>query len=156
MGSRRRGTGLEEGDLTFAESTSRRVPEGAGTPPLELPAGVMLEQMMERVERQLIENTLRRCHYLGLPAVNPAGYQAGSNLALAGNLQGLLKMMHGSSNVSASLSTTMRMADALIRAGKHFELLIMPGQPHTPRPPADRYSFDDIQLFFVRTLGGPR
>ncbi|SEL59808.1 Dipeptidyl aminopeptidase/acylaminoacyl peptidase [Stigmatella aurantiaca] len=94
--------------------------------------------------------------YLGLPSVNPAGYQAGSNMALAGNLQGQLKMMHGSSDVNASLSTTMRMADALIRAGKHFEMLIMPGQPHGPRPPADRYYFDDIQLFFVRTLGGPR
>ncbi|EAU69690.1 S9 family peptidase [Stigmatella aurantiaca] len=94
--------------------------------------------------------------YLGLPSVNPEGYQAGSNLALAGNLQGTLKMMHGSSDVNASLSTTMRMADALIRAGKHFEMLIMPGQPHGPRPPADRYYFDDIQLFFVRTLGGPR
>ncbi|WP_224372683.1 S9 family peptidase [Hyalangium versicolor] len=94
--------------------------------------------------------------YLGLPSGNPAGYQAGSNMALAGNLRGSLKMMHGSSDVNASLSTTMRMADALIRAGKHFEMLIMPGQPHGPLPPADRYYFDDIHLFFVRTLGGPR
>ncbi|SET59221.1 hypothetical protein [Stigmatella erecta] len=46
-------------------------------------------------------------------------------------------MMHGSSDVNASLSTTMRMADALIRAGKHFEMLIMP-------------------VFSVRALGGPR
>ncbi|QRN99516.1 DPP IV N-terminal domain-containing protein [Archangium violaceum] len=94
--------------------------------------------------------------YLGLPSDNPAGYQAGSNLALAGNLKGALKMMHGSSDVNATLSTTMRMADALIRAGKHFELLIMPGQPHSPEPPAARYYLDDINLFFVRTLGGPR
>jgi dipeptidyl aminopeptidase/acylaminoacyl peptidase len=94
--------------------------------------------------------------YLGLPSENPAGYQAGSNLALAGNLKGALKLMHGTSDVNASLSTTMRMADALIRAGKHFELLIMPGQPHSPEPPADRYYLDDVNLFFVRTLGGPR
>nr|WP_245592001.1 DPP IV N-terminal domain-containing protein [Cystobacter fuscus] len=95
--------------------------------------------------------------YLGLPSENPAGYQAGSNLALAGNLQGPLKMMHGTSDVNASLSTTLRMADALIRADKHFELLLMPGQPHTPEPPAARYYFDDIQTFFARTLGaGPQ
>ena len=31
--------------------------------PLELPVGVTLEQMMQRVERQLIESTLRRCHH---------------------------------------------------------------------------------------------
>ncbi|WNG60146.1 S9 family peptidase [Archangium gephyra] len=94
--------------------------------------------------------------YLGLPSENPAGYQAGSNLALAGNLQGALKMMHGTSDVNASLSTTMRMADALIRAGKHFELLIMPGQPHSPQSAAARYYLDDINQFFVRNLGGPR
>jgi dipeptidyl aminopeptidase/acylaminoacyl peptidase len=79
-----------------------------------------------------------------------------ARLALAGNLEGQLKMMHGTSDVNASLSTTLRMADVLIRAGKHFELLLMPGQPHSPEPPADRYYFDDIQLFFVRTLGDPR
>jgi dipeptidyl aminopeptidase/acylaminoacyl peptidase len=94
--------------------------------------------------------------YLGLPSENPAGYQAGSNLALAGNLQGALKMMHGTSDVNASLSTTMRMADALIRAGKHFELLIMPGQPHNPQSASARYYLDDINQFLVRTLGGPR
>ncbi|MFY0564076.1 DPP IV N-terminal domain-containing protein [Archangium lansingense] len=94
--------------------------------------------------------------YLGLPSANPAGYQAGSNLALAGNLQGALKMMHGTSDVNASLSTTMRMADALIRAGKNFELLIMPGQPHSPQSTWARYYLDDINQFFVRTLGGPR
>jgi dipeptidyl aminopeptidase/acylaminoacyl peptidase len=94
--------------------------------------------------------------YLGLPSENPAGYQAGSNLALAGNLQGALKMMHGTSDVNASLSTTLRMADALIRAGKHFELLIMPGQPHSPQAAAARYYLDDINQFFVRNLGSPR
>jgi dipeptidyl aminopeptidase/acylaminoacyl peptidase len=88
--------------------------------------------------------------------VNPGAYEAGSNVALAGKLQGQLKMMHGTSDVNATLSTTMRMAEALIRENKHFELLIMPGQPHGPRPPADRYYFEDVVLFFVRTLGGPR
>ena len=64
--------------------------------------------------------------------------------------------MHGTSDVNATLSTTMRMADALIRAGKHFELLLMPGGPHSPGLPADRYYLDDVGLFFLRTLGGPR
>ena len=65
-------------------------------------------------------------------------------------------MMHGTSDVDAPLSTTMRMAEALIRAGKHFELLIMPGQPHGPTPVAHRYYRDDINRFFARHLGGPR
>jgi dipeptidyl aminopeptidase/acylaminoacyl peptidase len=94
--------------------------------------------------------------YLGLPSVNPTAYEAGSNVALAGKLQGHLKMMHGTSDVNATLSTTMRMAEALIREGKHFELLIMPGQPHNPRRATGRYYSDDVNMFFVRTLGGPR
>jgi DNA-binding NtrC family response regulator len=56
----RRGPKIEERDLTFDEA-----PSSAGDDPLgqglELPEGVTLEQMMQRLERQLIENTLRRC-----------------------------------------------------------------------------------------------
>ncbi|MFP2956345.1 DPP IV N-terminal domain-containing protein [Myxococcus sp. 1LA] len=94
--------------------------------------------------------------YLNLPSANPLGYAAGDNLALAGKLKGHLKLMHGTSDVNATLSVTMRMADALIRAGKRFELLIMPGQPHSPRGAASRYYRDDVGLFFLRTLGEPR
>lgn len=94
--------------------------------------------------------------YLNLPGVNPQGYAEGSNFALAGNLKGPLKMMHGTGDVNATLSVTMRMADAFIRAGKHFELLIMPGQPHSPVGGAYRYYHDDLGMFFARTLGAPR
>lgn len=94
--------------------------------------------------------------YLNLPSVNPQGYAAGDNLAIADRLKGHLKLMHGTSDVNATLSVTMRMADALIRAGKRFDLLIMPGQPHSPRGAASRYYRDDVGLFFLRTLGAPR
>lgn len=93
---------------------------------------------------------------LGLPSENKAAYEAGSNLRLAGNLRGALKMMHGTSDVNASLSTTMRMAQALIHEGKHFELLVMPGEPHSPAEPIFRYYLDDVRLFFVKELGAPR
>ena len=93
---------------------------------------------------------------MGMLEDNPAGYKAGSNMELAANLRGTLRMMHGTSDVNASLSTTMRMAAALIAANKHFELLIMPGEPHGPRGPARRYYTEAVRRFFVRTLGGPR
>ncbi|MDI1475428.1 DPP IV N-terminal domain-containing protein [Polyangium sp. y55x31] len=93
---------------------------------------------------------------LGLANENRAGYAAGSNVSLARNLRGALKMMHGTSDVNASLSTTMRMAEALIREGKHFEMLIMPGQPHSPEGSAFVYYRDDVWRFFVKELGGPR
>jgi DNA-binding NtrC family response regulator len=58
----RQGPQLEANDITF-EEPSHRAPADTDTPPLELPEGVTLEQMMERLERQLVESTLRRCHY---------------------------------------------------------------------------------------------
>ena len=58
----RQGPHLEANDITF-EEPSHRAPADTDTPPLELPEGVSLEQMLQRVERQLIESTLRRCHY---------------------------------------------------------------------------------------------
>jgi dipeptidyl aminopeptidase/acylaminoacyl peptidase len=93
--------------------------------------------------------------HLGVPAANPAGYAAGDNIPLAANLAGTLRMMHGTSDTSASMTTTMRMSDAFIRAGKQFELLIMPGQGHGPRGAAWKYYKNDVRLFFMRTLGGP-
>lgn len=93
---------------------------------------------------------------MGLLADNPAGYAAASNMALAGNLKGALKIMHGTSDVNASLSTTMRMADALIKADKRFELLLIPGMGHNSGGPDGLYYHEDVCLFFLRTLGEPR
>ncbi|NTX40809.1 DPP IV N-terminal domain-containing protein [Myxococcus sp. CA033] len=104
----------------------------------------------------LTEEAIINEPYLNLPSANPQGYAVGDNLPLAGKLKGHLRLMHGTSDVNATLSVTMRMADALIRAGKHFELLIMPGEPHSPQGAAGRYYQDDVGLFFLRTLGAPR
>jgi len=92
---------------------------------------------------------------MGLPADNPAGYAAGSNAALAGNLRGALKIMHGTADASAPMSSTMRMVDALIKADKRFELLLIPGMDHNSDGPDGLYYSDDVALFFQRTLGQP-
>ena len=65
----RRGPQVDAGDLSLGASTSARVPEVPGHPPLELPTGVTLEQMLGKMERQLIESTLKRCgHHKGRAA----------------------------------------------------------------------------------------
>jgi DNA-binding NtrC family response regulator len=53
----RKGPKIDADDLSFEQATLR-VPEGMAH--LELPVGVTLEQMMQRLERQVVENTLRR------------------------------------------------------------------------------------------------
>ncbi|SFS16981.1 Dipeptidyl aminopeptidase/acylaminoacyl peptidase [Dyella sp. OK004] len=93
--------------------------------------------------------------YLGLPNQQPASYRDGSNILIAANLRGTLRLMHGTADVNAPFSTTLRMIDALIKAGKRFELLVMPGETHSSMGKARRYYDDDVRLFFLRTLGGP-
>jgi dipeptidyl aminopeptidase/acylaminoacyl peptidase len=89
---------------------------------------------------------------MGLLTSNRAGYDAGSNPGHASALRGKLKIMHGTSDVNAPLSTTMRMIQALIEANKTFDLLIMPGQPHGPQGAAGRYYREDVRRFMATHL----
>jgi dipeptidyl aminopeptidase/acylaminoacyl peptidase len=68
--------------------------------------------------------------YLGLPEENRELDEYASNLRLAGNLKGKLLLIHGTSDVSVRFSNTMKMVEALIRAEKPFDLLVLPDQPH--------------------------
>jgi len=89
---------------------------------------------------------------MGLLSSNPTGYAAGSNEAHASQLRGKLKIMHGTSDVNSSFSSTMRMIQALIDANKKFDLLVMPGQPHQPQGPAGRYYREDLRRFMATYL----
>ncbi len=91
---------------------------------------------------------------MGLLTSNQAGYVAGSNPGRASALSGRLKIMHGTSDVMAPLSTTMRMAQALIEANKTFDLLIMPGQPHGPTGAHGRYYREDVRRYMATHLLG--
>ena len=91
---------------------------------------------------------------MGLLASNQAGYDAGSNIGKASALRGRLKIMHGTSDVMAPLSTTMRMVQALIEANRTVDLLIMPGQPHGPAGAFGRYYREDVRRFMATHLLG--
>jgi len=71
-------------------------------------------------------------HYLGLPQKNKKAYQESSCLHLAPRLQGRLLLIHGTKDQNAPFSGTIKMAEALIRAGKPFEMLILPEEAHVP------------------------
>jgi dipeptidyl aminopeptidase/acylaminoacyl peptidase len=91
---------------------------------------------------------------MGTLTDNKAGYDAGSNAAHASQLRGKLKIMHGTSDVNSTLSSTMRIAQALIEANKPFDLLIMPGQPHQPQGATGRYYRDDVRRYLATYLMG--
>lgn len=92
--------------------------------------------------------------HMGLPAQNPEGYERASNLPLAANLAGPLKIMHGTSDVNAPFSTTMRMISAFIAADRRFDLLVIPGGSHNPPDPAGRFYRQDLRRFMARELQG--
>ena len=78
-------------------------------------------------------------------------YAASSNAENAWRLQGKLLLLVGEIDTNVDPSSTMQVADALIKAGKEFELVVLPGVNHTSGGPyGDRKRND----FFVRNLLG--
>jgi dipeptidyl-peptidase 4 len=68
-------------------------------------------------------------HYHG--DLSGEGRTALSNAPLAANLTGKLLLIHGELDDNAHPYQTMRFVDALVKADKDFDLLIIPGGEHT-------------------------
>ncbi|WP_283134131.1 S9 family peptidase [Rhizohabitans arisaemae] len=67
--------------------------------------------------------------FFGLPW--ETDYRAKSNSALAARLEGRLLLIHGELDDNVLPSQTLRFAEALIRANRDFDLLLVPGADHT-------------------------
>jgi len=63
-------------------------------------------------------------------ADNPTAWARTSNVDIADRLEGKLLLVHGEMDDRVHVAHTLRFADALIAAGKDFELLIVPGAEH--------------------------
>lgn len=90
--------------------------------------------------------------YMGLPQENKAAYEKSSSLKLAHNLEGKLLIIHSTNDVNAPFSSTMKMCEALIRAEKPFDLLVMPNQDHHPKGQSQRYWLDAVRRYFQEHL----
>jgi dipeptidyl aminopeptidase/acylaminoacyl peptidase len=101
---------------------------------------------------ELTEAAMINEPYQGLRRGREQEFDRSSNLPLAGALRGKLKLMHGTSDGNAPLSTTMRIVDALIKANKPYDLLIMPGQGHNPPGPFGVYYRRDMRRYFATHL----
>jgi dipeptidyl aminopeptidase/acylaminoacyl peptidase len=79
-------------------------------------------------------------------------YEANSNITWAPKLTGKLMIVHGELDENVPLANALRLVDALSRANKDFELLILPNiyHPVMATPYFYRRSWD----FFVRELLG--
>ena len=90
--------------------------------------------------------------YMGLPKDNKAGYEFGMNTNFAANLKGKLLFIHGTSDINAPFSTTVRMIEALIKAGKRYDLILLPQQTHFFEGVNEKYSNEAIRRYFDENL----
>ncbi|WP_293857355.1 S9 family peptidase, partial [Steroidobacter sp.] len=68
--------------------------------------------------------------YYGRPQEFPDGFGDQPNMPLAKNLRGKLLLAHGDVDDDVHVGVTLQLADALIAAGKDFDMFIYPGRNH--------------------------
>lgn len=66
-----------------------------------------------------------------------------TNAELAENLKGRILLVHGDMDNNVHPANTMRLVDALIKANKRFDMLIIPGK---------RHAYGDYQAYFNRRM----
>jgi hypothetical protein len=95
-------------------------------------------------------------HYMGLPENNKKGYEDASCLPIAKNLEGRLLLIHGTQDQNAPFSETIKMIDALMKAKKPVDVLILPEQPHVPEGDGYNYWVRARHRYFREHLLGGR
>jgi dipeptidyl aminopeptidase/acylaminoacyl peptidase len=81
-------------------------------------------------------------------------YSKSSNIDNAGKLKAKLFLIVGELDTNVPPESTFRFADALIKAKKDFEYLVVPGADHGTRGAAFGYVQRRTQDFFIRHLKG--
>jgi dipeptidyl-peptidase-4 len=87
--------------------------------------------------------------YLGTPADDPAGYTASNVLTYAASLARPLLIMHGLTDDNVYFENTVKLSQALLAAGKPYQLLLLPGT-HLLPDPATRARVDETRAAFLR------
>src|SRR5262249_5897543 len=87
--------------------------------------------------------------WMGYP-VGPH-YAASSNVDNAHRLKGKLLLIVGEVDNNVPPESTLRVVDALIKAGKDFDMLVVPGAGHGM---GGAYGNRRLKEFFVRHLHG--
>ncbi len=75
-----------------------------------------------------------------------------TNMELAGNLKGKLLLISGDMDDNVPFANTLRMADALIKENKRFDMMVLPGKDHGLDGP---YYQNIIRYYFLENLVNP-
>jgi dipeptidyl aminopeptidase/acylaminoacyl peptidase len=90
--------------------------------------------------------------YMGWPV--DSLYDQVSNVTMARNLKGKLLLVHGGIDDNVNPSATFKMAEALIKADKEFDLLIIPSQKHGYSGDYSKYFVKKRWNYFIEHLHG--
>jgi dipeptidyl-peptidase-4 len=94
--------------------------------------------------------------YLGLPQEDEAAYKEASLLTYAADLKRPLLLVHGTADDNVYFRHTLRLIDALFRAGKDFEVLPLSGLTHmVPDAVVTERLRTRIAAHFQKHLGKP-
>lgn len=89
--------------------------------------------------------------FMRTPQQNASGYEAGSPISLANQLEGNLLLVHGSADDNVHFQNTMDYASALINANKQFDMFVFTDKDHSIRGAANRaYLFEKV-IKFLKT-----
>ncbi|MBM4109170.1 MAG: S9 family peptidase [Phycisphaerae bacterium] len=95
--------------------------------------------------------------YMGLPQENTDGYARTSAMTWAGGLRRPLLLVHGTADDNVYFVHSLKLAEALFRAGRDFEFLPLPGFTHMVNEPEASIELSRATVrFFRRTLGQAR
>jgi dipeptidyl-peptidase-4 len=95
--------------------------------------------------------------YLGLPQAEPAAYDRSSPIRSAGKGHAPLLLVHGTADDNVYLLHSIKLADALFRAGDPAGFVTLANVTHLPADPATYEKLEEMQIgFFRKHLGGPR
>ncbi len=88
--------------------------------------------------------------YMGcLPVDCPEAYERGSNTRIADKLKGKLLLLHGTRDDDVPFGDVLGLIDALIRAGKPYDLVVFPEGNHIIQGP---YWWDRVTAYFKEHL----
>jgi dipeptidyl-peptidase 4 len=76
-------------------------------------------------------NTVYTERFMRTPKENPDGYEKTSPLLRAANLKGSLLLIHGLADDNVRANQSLDMSEALIRAGKQFDMQVYPTSSHS-------------------------
>ncbi len=98
-------------------------------------------------------DTIYTERYMRTPQENPSGYDDNSPITHAGAIRGAYLLIHGSADDNVHYQNTIEMADALIKAGVQFDLMIYPNHNHgISTPNARLHMYRMMNDFLLKNL----